>query len=55
MKVARFYAPGDLRVEHAEEPSPGPDEIKIKVHNTSTCGTDLKIFRHGHHHIDPPA
>jgi L-iditol 2-dehydrogenase len=24
------------------------------VHNTSTCGTDLKIFKHGHHHIDPP-
>ncbi|UOZ04259.1 zinc-dependent dehydrogenase [Amycolatopsis sp. WQ 127309] len=54
MKVARFYAPGDLRVEDADEPSPGPDEIKIRVHNTSTCGTDLKIFRHGHHHIDPP-
>ncbi|MFI7122028.1 zinc-dependent dehydrogenase [Amycolatopsis sp. NPDC049868] len=54
MKVARFYAPGDLRVEDADEPSPGPNEIKIKVHNTSTCGTDLKIFRHGHHHIDPP-
>ncbi|SDY08133.1 L-iditol 2-dehydrogenase [Amycolatopsis xylanica] len=54
MKVARFYAPGDIRIEEAPEPVPGPEEIKIRVHNTSTCGTDLKIFRHGHHHIDPP-
>jgi L-iditol 2-dehydrogenase len=54
VKVARFYAPGDIRIEEAPEPSPGSQEIKIKVHNCSTCGTDLKIFRHGHHHIDPP-
>ncbi|AXB44404.1 zinc-dependent dehydrogenase [Amycolatopsis albispora] len=54
MKVARFYAPGDIRIEDAPEPSPGPDEVKIRVHACSTCGTDLKIFRHGHHHIDPP-
>jgi L-iditol 2-dehydrogenase len=54
VKVARFYAPGDIRIEEAPEPSPGPSELKLKVHNCSTCGTDLKIFRHGHHHIDPP-
>ncbi|MFC5291364.1 zinc-dependent dehydrogenase, partial [Actinokineospora guangxiensis] len=54
MKVARFYAPGDIRIEEAPEPSAGPREVKIAVRNTSTCGTDLKIFRHGHHHIDPP-
>ena len=54
MKVARFYAPGDIRIEEAPEPAPKAGELKIKVHNTSTCGTDLKIFRHGHHHIDPP-
>lgn len=54
MKVARFYAPGDIRIEQADEPQAGPAEVKIKVHNCSTCGTDLKIFRHGHHHIDPP-
>jgi L-iditol 2-dehydrogenase len=54
VKVARFYAPGDIRIEEAPEPSPGSQELKIKVHNCSTCGTDLKIFRHGHHHIDPP-
>lgn len=54
MKVARFYAPGDVRIEDAAEPSPGPGEVKIAVRACSTCGTDLKIFRHGHHRIDPP-
>ncbi|MEU8382386.1 zinc-dependent dehydrogenase [Streptosporangium sp. NPDC048865] len=54
MKVARFYAPGDIRVEEAPEPVAGPGEIKIRVRNCSTCGTDAKILKHGHHHIDPP-
>ncbi len=26
----------------------------IRVHNCSTCGTDVKIFKFGHHHIRPP-
>ncbi|TDE33575.1 zinc-dependent dehydrogenase [Actinomadura sp. 6K520] len=54
MKVARFYAPGDIRLEDAPEPAPGPGELKIRVRNCSTCGTDVKISRFGHHHIDPP-
>ncbi|MFD1932482.1 MULTISPECIES: zinc-dependent dehydrogenase [Nonomuraea] len=54
MKVARFHAPGDLRVEEAPEPAAGPGELKIRVRNCSTCGTDAKIFHHGHHHIRPP-
>jgi L-iditol 2-dehydrogenase len=54
MRVARFYAPGDIRLEDADEPSPGPDEVKIRVRQCSTCGTDVKIFNHGHHHLVPP-
>lgn len=54
MRVARFYAPGDLRLEDAPEPTPGPDEVKIRVRQCSTCGTDVKIFNHGHHHLVPP-
>ncbi|GIH28107.1 alcohol dehydrogenase [Acrocarpospora phusangensis] len=54
MKVARFHAPGDLRIEEAPEPVAGPGEVKIRVRNCSTCGTDVKIYKHGHHHIDPP-
>ena len=54
MKVVRFHAPGDVRVGDAPEPSPGPGDVKIRVRNCSTCGTDVKIFRFGHHHIVPP-
>jgi L-iditol 2-dehydrogenase len=54
MKVVRFYAPGDVRVEDAPEPQAGPGEVKIRVRNCSTCGTDLKIYRYGHHRIEPP-
>ncbi|HEX4792085.1 MAG TPA: alcohol dehydrogenase catalytic domain-containing protein [Actinospica sp.] len=54
MRVVRYYAPGDLRIEEAPEPSPGPGAVKIRVRACSTCGTDLKIYRHGHHRIDPP-
>jgi L-iditol 2-dehydrogenase len=54
VKVVRYYAPGDVRIEDAPEPVTGPDELKIRVRACSTCGTDLKIYRHGHHRIDPP-
>ncbi|GGN45367.1 L-iditol 2-dehydrogenase [Actinoplanes campanulatus] len=54
MKVVRFHAPGDVRFEDAPEPGAGPGEVKIRVRNCSTCGTDVKISRFGHHHIHPP-
>jgi L-iditol 2-dehydrogenase len=54
VKVARFHAPGDVRLEEAGEPVAGPGDVVIRVGNCSTCGTDLKIFRFGHHHIRPP-
>ncbi|WP_055481997.1 zinc-dependent dehydrogenase [Sphaerimonospora mesophila] len=54
MKVARFHAPEDIRIEDAAEPVAGPGEVKIRVRNCSTCGTDAKILKYGHHHIRPP-
>ncbi|MGC4803516.1 zinc-dependent dehydrogenase [Micromonospora sp. DT233] len=54
MKVVRFHAPGDIRIEDAPEPTPGPADVKIRVRACSTCGTDVKISRFGHHHIVPP-
>jgi L-iditol 2-dehydrogenase len=54
MKVARFHAPGDIRLADAPEPEPGTGELKIRVRNCSTCGTDVKISKFGHHHIVPP-
>ena len=54
MKALRFYAPEDVRLEDVPEPECGPGEIKLRVRNCSTCGTDVKIFKFGHHHIVPP-
>ncbi|GAA3254933.1 zinc-dependent dehydrogenase [Dactylosporangium siamense] len=54
MKVLTFHAPGDVRIEDAPEPTPGPADVKIRVRACSTCGTDVKIYNHGHHHIVPP-
>jgi L-iditol 2-dehydrogenase len=54
MKVLRFYAPGDVRVEEAPIPQITADEVLIRVRNCSTCGTDVKIFHNGHQNITPP-
>ncbi|HHT13391.1 MAG TPA: alcohol dehydrogenase catalytic domain-containing protein [Propionibacterium sp.] len=54
MLALRFYAPGDLRLEDVPEPVCGPDEVKIRVRNCSTCGTDVKIRKNGHQNLTPP-
>lgn len=54
MLVARYYAPKDVRLEDSPEPTPGPKEVKLRVRANSICGTDAKIFHHGHHRLDPP-
>ncbi len=54
MKALRFYAPEDVRLEDVAEPECGPDEVKLRVRNTSTCGTDVKIFHNGHQNLTPP-
>ena len=41
MKALRFYAPDDLRLEDVPEPECGPDEVKMRVRNCSTCGTEV--------------
>ncbi len=54
MKVLRFHAPGDVRIEDAPIPQITPDEILLRVRNCSTCGTDVKIFHNGHQNLTPP-
>ena len=48
MRAARFYAPGDLRVEEVPDPKPGPGDVLVQVEVALTDGTDLKTFRRGH-------
>lgn len=54
MKAARFYAPGDLRVEEVDVPKIGKGELLIRNHVALTCGTDLKMFLRGHRLATPP-
>ena len=51
MKALRFHSPGDVRLEDVPEPVCGADEVKIRVRNCSTCGTDVKIRANGHVNI----
>jgi L-iditol 2-dehydrogenase len=52
--VVRFHGPGDVRLEEAPRPEAGPGEVLLRVKACSTCGTDVKIFKSGHHRIAPP-
>ena len=54
MRVVRFYAPRDVRVEDAPEPAAGPGDLVIRVRNCSICGTDAKIWGSGHPDLRPP-
>src|SRR4051812_46147592 len=54
VKAAKFYAPGDIRLEQIAEPEVAPGEIKIRVRACSMCGTDVKIWRSGHPNMSAP-
>jgi L-iditol 2-dehydrogenase len=54
MRVVRFHAPGDVRIEDAPEPTAGPGDLLVRVRNCSVCGTDAKIWRSGHPNLSPP-
>jgi L-iditol 2-dehydrogenase len=57
MLGAVLYGKEELRVEPVAVPEAGPADILVKVQVALTCGTDLKVFRRGHHArmIQPPA
>ena len=41
MKTAVLHGPGDLRLDEAQRPTPGPRDLVIKVAAAGICGTDL--------------
>jgi L-iditol 2-dehydrogenase len=43
-----YHGPGDLRVEEAPRPEPGPGDVLVQVEVALTDGTDAKAFRRGH-------
>ncbi len=44
MKAAVFYGKQDLRVEDVAMPTPGENDVLVKVHACGICGTDVHIF-----------
>ncbi|HUG84905.1 MAG TPA: zinc-dependent dehydrogenase [Euzebya sp.] len=54
MRAAIFHEPGDLRLEDVEDPTAGPGELLLRMRATATCGTDAKIYGHGHPRLEPP-
>jgi 2-desacetyl-2-hydroxyethyl bacteriochlorophyllide A dehydrogenase len=52
MKALVFHGPGQISVEQASIPRPGPGEAVIRVTLTTICGTDLHILK-GEYPVKP--
>src|SRR5437016_948284 len=50
MRAAVLYGPEDLRVELVPEPR---GKVVVEVTAATTCGTDVKMWRHGHPALPP--
>ncbi len=50
MNAAILHGPLDLRIEEVPEPA---GEVLVGVEAATTCGTDVKMFRHGHPILAP--
>ncbi|MGO9892189.1 MAG: alcohol dehydrogenase catalytic domain-containing protein [Solirubrobacteraceae bacterium] len=50
MRAAVLFGPKDLRVEHVLEPE---GEVIVEIEAATTCGTDTKMWRHGHRVLPP--
>jgi (R,R)-butanediol dehydrogenase/meso-butanediol dehydrogenase/diacetyl reductase len=47
MKAARFYGPGDIRIDDVQEPATRPGTVKVEVEWAGICGTDLHEYLEG--------
>jgi L-iditol 2-dehydrogenase len=50
MRAAVLHGPEDLRIEDVDEPA---GEVLVEVLAATTCGTDVKMWRHGHQVLAP--
>jgi (R,R)-butanediol dehydrogenase / meso-butanediol dehydrogenase / diacetyl reductase len=53
MKVAVLHGPGDLRLDTAQKPVAGSDDIVVKVSAAGICGTDLHFRNMGPRFKEP--
>jgi L-iditol 2-dehydrogenase len=54
MKAAVLEAVGVMNVKDIPVPKCGEDEVLLKIAACAVCGTDVKVYHHGHKHIRPP-
>lgn len=54
MKRAVLYKEEELRIEECPIPEIGPGEVLIKNKISTTCGTDVKIYKRGYPLLTPP-
>lgn len=54
MKAAVLKGIENLEMEDISRPTPSPQEILIKVKACSICGTDIRVYHHGHKHMRFP-
>jgi len=55
MKAAVYYGIKDVRLEEVPTPQINEREVLIKCRAAAVCGTDLRIYNHGHSKIPPGA
>ena len=44
---------GNVGLEDIPEPTPGPNDVKVKIHYAGICGTDLHIQLDEYHYSPP--
>jgi L-iditol 2-dehydrogenase len=54
VKAAVYEAPGRIEIREMPDPTCPDEGLLLKIHACAICGTDVKIYRHGHRHIRPP-
>ena len=44
MRAATLNAPEDLRLVEKEKPTPGKNEVLLKIEANTMCGTDYHLY-----------
>ncbi|MCM8768427.1 MAG: alcohol dehydrogenase catalytic domain-containing protein, partial [Candidatus Omnitrophica bacterium] len=55
MRAAVYHGIENIKIEDREKPACGEKEVLLRVHYCAVCGTDVRIFFHGHKKVTPPA
>jgi threonine dehydrogenase-like Zn-dependent dehydrogenase len=51
MRAAVYTGKNSISCREIDKPEIGPHEALVQVRAAAICGTDLRIFKNGHHHI----